>query len=230
MSNGIGILLVPPSYGGEFPKSLPYRNGDGFLPFPLDGFKKSMKDTFLAVGMDINDGFFDRQTKYYPHNLDMLVLAVEASPDLFQGVGSYDLGTNFGQSYSIVGSVIAEREKTGDFGFHYYNKVFVIEELWSNGLSGRMFKAMQEMRVPGVLKTSNPENDIRYSKHSDVRERIGPYYFHGFGFVDKNSGEERFLGARSKFYAAARHIVENKPVTVYPIRDKIPVDTNLQLF
>ena len=230
MSNGIKILLAPPSYDKGLPKSLPYANGSGYLPFPLDKFQRDMRASFSAAGLKIVDGFFDRKSKYYPKHLDMLVLAIEAAPDFFNGVPAYDIGRVYGMSYEIVGSIIAERERIGEFEFHYYTKVFVIEELWNSGLAGKMIHAIKEMKIPGMLKTSKPENHARYAKHSDITEKIGPYYFHGFDFVDKKTGQEKFLGARSKFYAAARHIVENKPVTALPVQSEVAMNSNLPLF
>lgn len=226
----IGVLLTLPSSGRKFPKSLPYGNGSGFVQFPLKKFQQSMGDSFLAMGQQIDEGFFDYQSGKYPHNLSMLALAVETMPDLFYGVDPYDVGRVFGQKREIVGGIVVEKEKIWDFEFNYLNKVFVVPELWNNGLAGRMLRALKELKMPSVLKTSISENSAKYSKYSDATEKIGPYDFHGFNFVDKETGREKFLGAKSKFYAAARHIIEKKPVTVHPIQNGAVPDYNLPLF
>lgn len=229
MSSGIDVLITLPSSGGKFPKTLPYGDGNGLVHFPLEKYQKLMLDSFQAIGLEIVDGFFDKKSVQYPHNLAMLVLGIERSPDFFYGLQDYDVGKVFGQRREVVGSIIVERENTGDFEFNYYNKVFVVKELWGNGLAGRMLRAMNEAKIPGILKTSDPKNNAIYSRYSDVSIKIGPYYFHGFGFVNKRRKEEEFLGARSKFYAAARHIIETKPVTVHPVQNGTGTN-NMDLF
>ena len=228
MSLAIDVLVTLASYTGQFPKTLPYGNGYGFVPFPLNDFRSRMQGSFNAIDLEVDEGFFDRNSPKYPHNLTLLVLGIEKRPDFFYGLQDHNIGRKFGRKYEIAGGIVVEREKTGNFEFDYYNKVFVDQNLWGNGLAGLMLKVMKETKMPGVLRTSDPVNDAIYSKYGDIKMEICPYYFHGFGFVNKK-GDEKFPGARNKFYAAARHIIQTKPVTVHHIKNGAGTN-NLDLF
>ena len=226
----ITVLLTSSHSTGGFPKNLPYMNGSGYMPFPAKKFQRVLETSFEAAGLEIVDGYFDMHSRYFPRNLSLLVLAIETHPDLLLGTRYNGIKTIYGQDRQIVGGIIAEKEKIGNFEFFYYDKIFVIPEWWNNGLAGRMIRAIKETKVPGVLKTSISANNGKYSGESDIVDKIGPYYFHGFGFLDKSTGEDKFPGAKSMFYAAVRRVIEQKPATSLKIKNEVTQDNNLPLF
>lgn len=192
------LCIRLPQYPNKFPEELP--------PSELE---KKMNQSFKTRGMEVLHGYFVEGTPYYPQNLSFFVYARK------------------GWLKGLASGLIATEEKyedgNGTFIFTYYDKIFVTPPHRGNGLMADMIKVARMSHksssqgpLPALLRTSDFELNEAYEKLSDMGTKLGEFYIHGFGFLDKGTETELFEGAKDKFYAAANYIASKKR-TVVPI-------------
>lgn len=117
-----------------------------------------------------------------------------------------------------------ETAETG-FEFVYYDKIAVAPLYQGNGVMKSMIrKSRKEITgnsendgsiLPSILRTSDEKVSKKYESSSDICIKVGEYYIHGFGFLDKHK-RPLFEDAAQKFNEAA-YLVAAKPPTVVPI-------------
>ena len=170
----------------------------------LGELEKLVQESFATIGRMVVHEYFIQGAELAPKDISFLVLGHE---------------TSTGQ---LASGLIAREYEFQGIRFMCYDKIFVAPEKMGNGLAGDMISAaMDEGKkrgIPvGVLRTSSERNDGIYGRYSDIDSlKIGDYFMHGFGFLDKSSGIELYDGAKSIFPMLARHVAE-KPQTTIPI-------------
>lgn len=194
MNNGILYHIRQPLIGNRFPKELP--------PSELE---EKMQEAFATRAMVVVNDYFIQGSDSYPQNLSFFVF-----------------GRDGNNGNNLVSGLIATKEEVENFNFTYYDKIFVVPDYEGNGLMKTMIKLARGISYgnrticPAMLRTSSSKLDKKYSELSDIRIEIGDYYLHGFGFLDKESREELFTGAKVKFETMAKYVA-SKQKTVVPL-------------
>lgn len=142
--------------------------------------------------------------------------------------GSKVLGIPFPFSVHPEGAGVLigtyETTETG-FEFVYYDKIAVAPPYQGNGVMKSLIRKSREeitgnaendgRLMPSILRTSDEKISKRYESSSDISVKVGSYYIHGFGFLDKYKNP-LFEYAVKKFNEAA-YFVAAKPPTVVPL-------------
>jgi len=184
---------------GKFPELLDLGELEGFL-----------NNSFGTRGMELVDGYFNKDSPNYPSDVSFLVLTRDEVQD----------------GKPLAGILIAETKQVGGFNFDYYNKIAVHPYYRNNGVMKDLLQIArtigdQDCQIPpSILRTSDPETSETYKTLSDKVVQIGDYHIHGFGFF--RNGNALFDGAQEKFEFAANYVaalpktIVNKPIsTIY---------------
>ena len=191
---GVELLVKPATADGWFSPDV-----------NLGELERLMQASFATRGDEAVREYFLQGSGLCPHNIIFLI-------------GGYDTTT----SDKLVSATVATRDRVGDLGFWYADKVVVMPGKYrGNGLmpdmiSGTETEAKSLGLEQGVWRTSDESLDTAYSKLSDVQTKIGKFLIYGRNFLEKNTSREIFPGALQKFYEAAVQIA-TKPETVRPI-------------
>lgn len=161
-----------------------------------------LQTAFRSVGRRVIDQYFDEGSHYYPHDLEFVVEAARNT-----------------KAEPLVGTIIARLLEINGLSIIYYDKVGVTRRYQSNGVSAGMFQlaaeAGQNREITiAALRTSIPSAHERYWRRSDITDFLDPYHIHGFGLLDKETGQELIPDARSIFKEITRHIASLPPTTV----------------
>ncbi len=182
---------------------IPYRPEDGISPHSeLGNLEGVLQEAFRSEGKRIIRAYFEPRSPIYPQRLEFVVEATKAVED-----------------EPLAGALVATLETTGSIKFVYYDKIGVAPPYQDNGVMGRLLThAAKAGANRGIyisaLRTTIPRAHKRYTIKSDIRTKIRKYYIHGFGFIDKKTGREKFDNARKKFREIARYIASLPPTAV----------------
>lgn len=202
----------------------PFHNNHFPSEFKIGELEQILQQSYSTRGRMVVPEYFVEGSCYYPENPSFLVIPY------------YGWVNQLGRGKVKVGEVIVTNEKIKvfvndkqeDFEFGYIDKFGIVPKYQENGIGNRTLNVTVKLIAkPTILRTSDVESHKWYSKRSDINgtvlEKSGLFYTHGFGFLDKNSGEELFGGARGKFTQASISVAI-KPMTVVPIGSFIGVD------
>lgn len=193
MIDGVVLSMGVPRSGNRLPQEL-----------PVGELELRMQESFVTRNKWIKRGYFVEGDSSYPNNLSFFVHGRDKNKDNI-----------------LVSGLVATLESVNCFDFTYYDKIFVIPGYRKNGLMLSMVDAAREVkedndkkRLPSVLRTSDPDLHEAYGKKSDTWLEIGGYFVHGFGFLNKDTKEELFEGAKEKFDIAANYVAIKPPTLV----------------
>ena len=182
---------------------VPYRPTDRASPHSeLGKLEEVLQRAFQSEGRSIIDSYFQPGSPEYPQRLEFVVGATKSIKE-----------------EPLAGALVATLEKVGNIEFIYYDKIGVASPHQDNGVMGRLLAYAAEAGANrgifiAALRTTIPKAHERYNSKSDISTKIGEYNIHGFGFVDKETGKEKFAGAIKQFREIARYIASLPPTTV----------------
>lgn len=194
MKNDITYYVALPTLGKQFPQEP-----------PKSELERILQDSFASEGRKVLDGYFIEGNPLYPANLSFFVFPYVKKDD----------------AKIWIASLIATTEVVEGFTFTYVDKAGVLPEWQGNGVGSGMIGVARMVQCgksvyPVVLRTSIPKAHESYKKRSDICKATGEFNVHGYGFLNKETGEELFKDAEHKFDLAAGYIA-SKPRTVVPI-------------
>ncbi|MAG91971.1 hypothetical protein CMO83_04815 [Candidatus Woesearchaeota archaeon] len=180
---------------------------DNWFPPELFGaVQESTQRAFLHQRNSLVDReFFQRNNPLSPTRLEALVIG---------GAANGEMASN-----SMVEDYIVDGIR-----FKYVNKASVAPPHNGNGLLVDMmdeviaYAQAMNPNIPVVVRTSVKEiSQGHYAEIDDIRTERDGYYIHGFGFLERGTGKERFEGARSAFLDKIAPYIAAKPSTVHSI-------------